>query len=754
MPNVTNILNSFTAGELSPRLAGRIDSDKYYSGCTKLQNFGVWAHGGVFRRPGSNYVSTAHDIDNPVRLISYIYSESTAYIIEMGNEYSRFYTQGGIITASGGSSTPYKIDTPYTSDMLTDIKFVQNADVMYMAHGDAHPQKLTRYDHNNWVIENIPIINGPFLDQNVTDTELTPTAITGYIGITATSGSSIFESGHVGSLWKFSGTEKKSKDISAENSYTNTMWVDSNESVIISLTGTWAATVTLQRSYDEGLTWLDYYQYTSNISTLVIEVEDDVLYRLGIKTGDYTSGTVVAIIGMLDKYGYVEIDKYVSPTVVSGTVIADLPSSDATTRWSEGAWSGVRGYPSSVAFFEERLVFAGSDYRPQTLWASQTDDYENFESGVYDNDAYTFTLASNNINIIQSMLDASNSLHLFTLGGEWRMYGEGKAVTATNVQMTRESTFGSDVTQPVQIGSALLFLQQNGKKLRQKYYTYDSDSWKSEDISILSEHLFKTGVVELHYASQPEPTVWMVGSEGHMLGLNFEPLQKVLAFHDNITDGSFESASVIPGSDRDELWVCVKRTTSGGTTTRFIEQFQTTEWDNLVDSTYLDSCLTYNGSETVTVSGLDHLEGLTVSITVSGATHPDRLVTNGTLVLDYPYSQIRAGLKYTSTIQTMSLEVGGTQGETTQVAYKHVPRAYVKFYNTLGGKVGPDEDNLDIVLPRNTSVPMGSPPDLFTGSEVVSFPKGYARDIKVMYINDQPLPCHILAIIAEISISN
>ena len=60
-----------------------------------------------------------------------------------------------------------------------------------------------------------------------------------------------------------------------------------------SLSGTWVGTVHLQRSFDAGSSWLDVDSFTSNVETFGTESEDGVYYRVGVKTGNYTSGTVV-----------------------------------------------------------------------------------------------------------------------------------------------------------------------------------------------------------------------------------------------------------------------------------------------------------------------------------------------------------------------------------------------------------------------------------------------------------------------------
>ena len=754
MPKTTQNLNDFTAGELTPRLLGRTDSEKYHSGCAKLQNFGIWAHGGVFKRPGSNYISTAGDLNNQVRLIPYVYSETVSYNIELGNEYARFYINGGQIVVSSGSSTAYEIATPFTSDQLREVKFVQNADIMYLAHGDVHPQKLTRLDHNSWTIEDVPFLNGPFLDENTTAITVTPDETAVSSGVILTCSSGIFTADHVGSVWKITGTQTTAANVSAEENYTDSVSIDLSESFIASVSGTWAGTVTLQRSTNDGVDWSDVYTYPNvNENVLVTESLKPALYSLGILTGDYTSGTAELTLTRTNMSGYVDITAYTSPTSLSGTIVSELPSTAATTQWSEGAWSDERGYPSCVALFEEHSLWAGSAYKPQTFWASQLDDYENMEPGVNADDAYTYTLASNNIDIIQSMLDAGGSLHIFTIGAEWRVNGgQAGSVTPTNIQVKRETTYGSTTIQPLLIGNAIIFVQKGGRKLRQKYYSFDNDSWRSDDISIISEHLLRDGIVEIAYASQPEPTIYLVREGGDLVGISYDTSQDLIAYYNNVTNGEYESVAVIPGPDRDELWACAKRTTDSGTDTRFIEQSTTTLWDTLVESTYLDSSLDYAGVPTATVSGLDHLEGLSVGVTVSGAVHPNVTVSGGAIVLDNLYEQVTAGLRYTAILQTMSLEAPTVKG-TSHTKLKHVAELYVKFYNTLGGNLGPTEDDYTVIPSRNSGDLMNNPPALITGDKRVDFPKGYDRDIKITYVSDQPVPAHILAIIPDIRVN-
>jgi hypothetical protein len=742
MSKVTPAYNAFTGGEWSPRLDGRSDVKDYASACKQLENFIVWSHGGAAKRAGTRYISTAKHSDQTTRLISFIYNEYVSYILEFGHEYIRFYTDGGQVQIFG-TETAYEIVSPYTSDQVDDIRVAQSADVMYLVHPDVKPQKLIRYGDDDWEIDDVDFINGPFLDENVIKTyTMTPSAATGNITITASHDT--FVSTHSGSIWKFRGHIKESRTASSENTFTNTIEADANDSVIIEIGGTWVGTLTLQRSTDDGANWVDLYRYTSNVNTTTTEYQDDVLYRVGFKTGDYTSGTANISVGILDQYGYAEITGVVDSKNVNATVIRTLPITPAvaTWKWSEGAWSDALGYPTSVVFFEERLVFACTGYQPQHLWFSRLDDYENFEAGVSAADAMTVMIAAFNVDIIQWLVPSQEALHVGTIGSEWKIE---TTTTSPFIKATNQSSYGSARVPAIAVGEVILFIQKGNRKLRQRYYNFEPETWVSDEISPLAEHMLKDGITQLAYVDDPDPLVWMLRTDGVLIGISYDPRRKVLAYHKHTTDGLFESIAVIPGDDRDELWVVVNR---GGE--RFIEQFQSVSWDGIEDGWYLDSAIPYNGEPAATVSGLDHLNGYDVIPVVSGAVLPAETVVSGVITLDNEYTQIVVGLPYTSILQTMSIEAGADFG-TAQTKRKKVHTVGIRFYKTLGAKVGSSADDADIIPFRSSADPLGHAPSLYTGDKEIEFNKGYGKYITVYVLSDQPTPMHVLAIYPETS---
>ena len=167
----------------------------------------------------------------------------------------------------------------------------------------------------------------------------------------------------------------------------------------------------------------------------------------------------------------------------------------------------------------------------------------------------------------------------------------------------------------------------------------------------------------------------------------------------------------------------------------------------------MDSGLSFSGEPTAVVNGLDHLAGRTVSILADGAIQPDRTVgQDGSVILDRPASVIHAGLPYVSKVQPMRVESGSNRG-TAQTKKKRITKVAARFYNTLGGRIGPDDTHLEPVYFRSPSTPMGRSAGAFTGDKIVNFPKGWDRDGLLTIVQDQPLPMSVLLIVPHLVVN-
>lgn len=677
MPKAAFIQTNFTAGELSPRLEGRVDISKYFNGVRTMKNMVIHPHGGATRRGGTKHRASAKFGDKKARLIPFQFSVEQAYVLEFGENYIRFYRDGAVIGGGGfssgfsngfeGETSIVEVSTTYLESELFELQFVQSADVLYIVHPNHKPAKLSRTAIDSFAIADEDFVNGPYQDENTTGITLTPSATTG-AGITITATGDVFVSTDVGRIVRI----------------------------------------------DEGA-----------------------------------------------DFGYATITAFTSATEVTADAVDDFVSTNARDSWRLGAFSDTTGYPGAISFYEDRLMYAATTTKPQTIWGSQSNVYNDFGPGDLDSDAVTYTINSDQVNVIR-WLSPGKSLVVGTVGGEFLMSASNRdeAITPSNIKIVRQSEYGGAYVLPVRSNGVVLFLQRSTKKIRQFVYQFESDSYIAPDLTLLSEHITADGVVEMDYQKEPDSIVWMVRKDGALLGMTYERDQEVVGWHRHTvggvsdasgTEAQVESVAVIPDGDRDQVWISVKRYINGSVV-RNIETIELGRNNiNPIDSDdfFVDSGIQYDGAETTVISGLDHLEGETVQVLADGAVRPDEVVSGGLITLEAPASKASIGIGYMSDLETMRIEAGSANGS-AQGKIKRIHKIDIRFFDTLGGKFGPNENKLDVIFSRSTSDKMGEAPPRFTGDKEQSFNNGYDTDGRVYIRQDQPLPMTVLAIMERV----
>jgi len=220
------------------------------------------------------------------------------------------------------------------------------------------------------------------------------------------------------------------------------------------------------------------------------------------------------------------------------------------------------------------------------------------------------------VNVIRWFSPDEKGLLVGTVGGEWviRAASLSDAISPTNVTAKKSTSYGSANISPVQVGKATIHLQRSTKKFREFLYFYDVDGFRANDLTILSEHITKEGIVELAYMREPQSIIWAVRTDGALIGMTYErDLDALRAGWHRHEVGGFgdaangiamvESIAVIPNSDatRDELWMVVKRYVNGAVV-RYIEY--TTKFfdinDDQHDAFFVDCGLTYDVPKTIT----------------------------------------------------------------------------------------------------------------------------------------------------------
>jgi len=629
---------------------GRTDSPKYSSGCEVMENFMALPHGGAKRRGGTRFINEVKNSAHTTRLIPFEFSVDQTYVLEFGNNYIRFYTNGGQVQANGSA---YEITTTYTHSQVNELQFAQNADVMWIVHPSHKPRKLTRLAHATWTLADEAFKKGPFLPVNQNEALTLTFASTSAATQNLTASASLFDASHVGTDWQ----------------------VDTNPG--------------------------------------------------------NAAGEVV----------WVRVNSVASATVANVTVkdLSYMPTdTNATNLWQEGAFSTLRGFPSAVVFYEQRLWYGGTSHKPQTLWASKTGIYEDFDLGAKASDGLSYAIASDRVNNIKWMA-AQRVLIVGTSGGEFRITGGNEsAITPTNVDVRRQTSYGSKIGHPAYVGSDVFFIQRSGTQVRNVAYKWESDSFQSDDITFLAEHITTGGLTTLSYSHVPDSLLLGLRADGALLMLTYEPTQEVIGWHRHITDGEYKSLAVISEDGPDQFWFVVKRTI-GGATKQYVELY--------TPDIFLDSMISYSGSATSAVSGLAHLEGKTVQITADGAVHPDLVVSSGAITLNYTATDIKVGLKYVSKLTPTRPGANAGSG-TTLGKMKRWDKIFVRLEQSA------------IPIINEQRPPVRSPSTNFGNEEPVVSEDievrnlGYDLNGRIEIKQDLPLACHIISIFGTLSVGD
>lgn len=384
---------TFSGGEFTPALYGRTDLAKYKTGVRAGRNVNTLPQGGFRNRPGTFYVASAGDSSKAIRLISFIASSTSAYIIELGNFYARFYSAdaqipaasvaawvtltpyivGNFVTNSGTTyyclvahtagtfatdlaagkwvaQTAYQIVTPWAAADLFKIKFAQSADVMYFTHPTYAPQQLTFTSAASWAIAPCAFVNGPFMVQNSTvASTITASALSGSVTLTAAIAQ--FNAGHVGALYELIATVPgQTTTPSITTSVTN--WIPTGSTWAAAITGTWSGTILIQTSPDN-VTWATVATVTSNSTPsgstgftqgYIRAIINSALAFSGSATvaltGDGNSSAATAVSALNSTVGYPPGIPCGSnaTTTITGVWVADIKlqkSTDGGLTWSD-----------------------------------------------------------------------------------------------------------------------------------------------------------------------------------------------------------------------------------------------------------------------------------------------------------------------------------------------------------------------------------------------------------------------------------
>ena len=728
MVDSSPIQNNFNSGELTPLLHARNDLQAYANGLDTCLNVIPRIQGCASRRSGTYFVKSTKSPEKVSMIIPFIFNNDKAFILEFGDLYIRFYKDRQAFI----SGTHYEIVSPYADTDLFDdkgtfrISFAQSADVIYMTHRDFPPKKLKHLADNNWTISNVATTWGVFDSVNVSATTIYASASTGTVTLTASSG--IFASSDVGTQIYLEQTPDT----------TTKVWevdVDFAQNDIVKSGGRYYKAKTLTNGTSFG-----------------------VPHKSGTVIPSHTIGVVSD--GNIDweylhsGYGYAEITAYTNSTTVTASVKSYLPenivtSGNVSTKWAFAAWNQTFGYPEYVCFFKERLVYARDIY----VWFSVVGDYDNFAlrdgADLAPDMAINASILSDEYNGIKwifafgdLILGTQGTIHVIAPNTTQQVF------SASNIQSFSALGRGCLSIRPRQIDNALMFAQRSAEMVL-SLQGGERGGYTASDMSLLSGHLFSGGIRQIAYQERPDSILWAVRNDGKLIGMTTNESQEIKGWHIHELGGGglVESLAVVPSPDgnKDDLYMIVKR--GSARTIEYMTQYFEYN-DDVSDAYFVDCGVTYSGASTNTITGLTHLANKQVSILANGSVHPPVTVSGaGVATLNYNVTKAQVGYNYISRIKTLPIEGGATKG-TSVGKSKRINKIGVKFYRSVGGKMG-FENTLNIIQSRKASAAMNAPVELFTGTQDVIVTNSYAKDLQIIIEQEQPLPMTILAIMPE-----
>lgn len=670
----------------------------------------------------------------------------------------------------GSVARLYTLTTPYTETELPDLHFAQSADMMYLCHPDHPVQRLSRTDHDEWTL-----------------TEITfGTSMAAPAGSTATWGGGV-NIGATRNITNVTNAAPASVQTSVNHGYQtgDAVWITDIVTYQDPSYGgsslndhLWTIIVTGLNTFTcVGSDTTGDYPYNSDghtqergnwpirykVTAVSVDGEESLASAIFDCTGkvpedwiqgDYVQLTIGVVAGAAEYNVYKERNGlYGLIGTTPNTAFRDdnySPNVGETPPEAQAPFTGGNN-PSVVTFFEQRLWFGGSTSQPQTLWASQVGNFQNFNKShpVKDDDAMEFTLASTQVNAIRWIMPFRDLL-VGTSGAEWLVSGTDDAYTPSTTRAKVQSYWGSgEGLRPIIIGDGVIHVQQQQSKIRDLFYSLEKDSYAGNDLTVMVDHLFRgKTVVDWAFQRSPDGVLWCVMSDGSLNAMTYHKEHQIYGWHHHETDGEFESVVVIRGATYDDVYFVVKRTINGSDV-RYIEKLADKWVGGSVDNAiFLDSYKAYAGSPANEFSGLHHLEGETVTALADGSPVGNLVVTDGAVNIPFNASTVFIGLPYTSVVAPIGVELAG-EAAASIGRVKTISKIILRFSYTVGGSVGPALDYLDALKFTPDTFDIAIDPQDVLDYEFVP-PANYSRDGAFYVVQDQPLPMTLLALIPEI----
>lgn len=763
-----HIQTSFSAGEFGPELYGRTDVAQYSNACAIVENFLVRPYGSVISTPGTRYVAetklSAQGTYSTERLIPFVFNRTQSYVIECGEKYFRFYTDGGQVTTNG--TTPVELAHRYTAAEIQDIQYAQLNDTIWITHPDHPPQQLVRYASNSWSISTLAFIGGPYMDDNTSTITMSTSDTAGTIQVylSATTSTIRFvpsvsttNQGHYNTYWKMGQTRTNATTGIEEQGYFKMTCVTSSiagtASVIKTLSTSVATTSWAEAAWSDVNGWPKCVTFHESRLWFARTTEEPQKIW-GSKSFVYDD---FALDGAADDDGINiqlasneanEIQWLASGTVlIAGTYGgeftitggADTPLTPTNTNASkQTSWGSEPIVPKKIGNFFYYIQRFGKKLR-ELFYFWDLDTYKAVDKTVLSphilRDGVVDMAYQQNPDTVLYCVLTNGTIATLTREVDQEVQGWSRQTTS--------GTYCSITAIPSQsypYDEVWVLVERSitptGSTVKNKRYIEYFENIEVPDRqdecfylhSGLTYNAYTQSNIALTLSAVSGSTVSAVIVTTSTTKFNSAHVGKRLRAIDSegLTLGEMEIDTFSAGTTVIGEVVYTFSTTS----------FAANRWGVSVNS----------------VSGMSHLEARTVKILGDGGLEkPDVVVTGGVISMAYDYFVINAGLGYDQKLQTLPPEVGSQRG-TAQGKIQKINAVGFKVNRSYKGfKAGGTYAMTERINFRDPSTLMGTPEALYTGViPNITFNDDYRYGSQVYILNEDPLPIELLSVMMSI----
>ena len=682
------------------------------------------------------------------RIVPFIFSDDERYIISLENLKIRVFrvdTDYNVTLATTITQDTSSAALPFTSSNIHQVTYTQSGDTMFIAHSDFMVRQLLRTGLTSFTVSTFnfdqnsanTVIFQPYFSFQTAGVTLDPQATSGS-GKTLTTSSAYFDttgdidsgnypdSKHIGITLRYNDAEVKITSVQSATQATGTIYGTLKKRLSVDAFRTTEGSATVEVSMvAHGFAASDAFTL-SNCSAVG-----------GIANSNLNGARTVAEVINENKFTFSAGGSATSASAGGGTPMVETHA--ANLEWYEQSFSALRGYPSAVAFHQNRLWFGGTSGQPDGLWGSKTATYFNFDVGdAEDNDALDLTASTGDINTIRHII-SNKDLHVFTSTDEFIVPAlEGQPTTPVNASIERQTSFGSSFLRPYIYDGATVFVDSSGSMVREFIFADQVQGYTGQSISTLSSHLINTPIQMAMLSGaigRAENYLFIVDADGTISVFNSNRIEQRAGWTQFTSQGAFHSACVIDT----HVYTVLKCDQGDGTNKFFLSEFS--------NSFNTDLAKTYYGASGVFNVSSDFANGAVVDV-VAGSYYLGQFTVAGgncdVSAIDNSLTKAEIGLKFDVNLKTNPVDAQVQEGPLTGEP-RTIQRVLLDLNNTLAVSV----NNKNLII-RQVTDDMSQERTPVTGKKEFRL-LGFGKDPQVSISQNAPLSLQINSIVAEVA---